>query len=212
LLIAAAVSLLMTSGLLIAFRLLVATLTTLLMILLRMLSTIGVPDLLMPARLLVAAVATFSVDIVALLVLAYRLFTPELPRLQVTSRCRIASRLLVSTVVALAIPGMALLILVCAMLAPILLLRMRLGDIATAATRQVRILGRAGRVLRVGLPRGLVGEGVEDFPGTGGLSVRPTGAAGAAAARACGELSGEFAKKSRHGLYCQAGCRLFMNK
>merc|ERR1711939_233568 len=201
----------MTSGLLIAFRLLVATLTTLLMILLRMLSTIGVPDLLMPARLLVAAVATFSVDIVALLVLAYRLFTPELPRLQVTSRCRIASRLLVSTVVALAIPGMALLILVCAMLAPILL-RMRLGDIATAATRQVRILGRAGRVLRVGLPRGLVGEGVEDFPGTGGLSVSPTGAAGAAAARACGELSGEFAKKSRHGLYCQAGCRLFMNK
>lgn len=132
-LIAAAVSLLMTCGLLIAFRLLEAILAPLLMILLRMLSTIGVPGLLMPDRRLVAAVTAFSVDMVALLVLAYRLFTPELPRVQVTSGCRIASGLLISAVAALAKPGVALLILVCAMLAQILLLRMRFGAIGAGA-------------------------------------------------------------------------------
>jgi hypothetical protein len=158
--------------------------------------------LLMASGLLVATLTT------PLMVLAYTLFTAELPRLQMSSRCRIASGLLVSAVAALVVPGMTLLILVCVTLAPILLLRIRLGDIgAGAAARRVRVLGRAGEILRVGLPGDLIGEGVEDFPGTGGLGVRPTGTTAATAARTCGELSGKFAKKSRHGGYCEAGCR-----
>ena len=164
LLIAASVSLPMTPGLLVASMLLVASV------------------LLVASMLLVATVTTLSVATVSLLVLARMLLTSELPSLRVTSRCRVASRLLVSIVAALAIPGMALLVLTCVLLAPVLLLRMRLGAVGRRAARRVRTLGRAGEVLRVGLPCRLVGEGVEEFPRTGRLRVGPTGAVPAARA------------------------------
>lgn len=122
--IAAAIGLLITSGSQVVFRLLVVTLATLLIVRLRVLPMIGAPHLLIPARHLVATIPTLSVDIVALLVLAHTLFTPELLRLQVTSMCWIASWLLVPTVTTLNIPGMALLILVFLVIASRLLLRM----------------------------------------------------------------------------------------
>lgn len=205
--IAAAIGLLITSGSRVVFRLLVVTLATLLMVRLRVLPIIRAPHLLMPARHLVATITTLSIDIVALLVLAHTLFTPELPRLQVTFMCWIAFWLLVPTVTTLNIPGMALLILVFLVIASRLLLRMWLGHIGAGPARRIRVLGGAGQVLRMGLPGGLVGEGVDDFPGTEERIARPIGAAAAAAARACGELSGKFAKKSRHGGYCEAGGR-----